>query len=191
MAVDPSSKSIDPENPQSWNRYAYVMNNPMRYNDPDGKKWKDKATEDLANAALKDPTLSRKERKRIEKAAKSEAVIGAKQSDKARIEITPKGSTDDRPSVGSVTEIKGQIKTEEAKGSTVKATDGSITPEVDSTGKVTSADITIYGGNYSFSENGSESQRTEEQFSHHVLAAELCHVEDDKVHSEKECGHAD
>jgi hypothetical protein len=24
------------ENPQSWNRYAYVYNNPLRYNDPDG-----------------------------------------------------------------------------------------------------------------------------------------------------------
>jgi RHS repeat-associated protein len=26
----------DPSNPQSWNRYSYVLNNPIRYNDPSG-----------------------------------------------------------------------------------------------------------------------------------------------------------
>ncbi len=26
----------DPMNPQSWNLYSYVMNNPLRYTDPDG-----------------------------------------------------------------------------------------------------------------------------------------------------------
>jgi hypothetical protein len=36
MAVDPSSESIVLTDPQSWNRYAYAANNPMRYVDPDG-----------------------------------------------------------------------------------------------------------------------------------------------------------
>jgi len=35
MSPDPAG--ADPTNPQSWNRYAYVLNNPMKYVDPDGK----------------------------------------------------------------------------------------------------------------------------------------------------------
>jgi RHS repeat-associated protein len=37
MSVDPTWESADIGKPQSWNRYAYVTNNPIRYTDPDGK----------------------------------------------------------------------------------------------------------------------------------------------------------
>jgi len=37
MAVDPGDDT-DAENPQSWNRYAYVRNNPLLYADPSGKE---------------------------------------------------------------------------------------------------------------------------------------------------------
>jgi len=34
--VQPDTIIPDPSNPQSWNRYAYVNNNPINYNDPSG-----------------------------------------------------------------------------------------------------------------------------------------------------------
>ncbi len=34
---DPNNAGADPEDPQSWNAYAYSLNNPMKYVDPDGE----------------------------------------------------------------------------------------------------------------------------------------------------------
>ena len=36
LSVDPGPVHV--EHPQSWNRYAYVENNPITYNDPDGRE---------------------------------------------------------------------------------------------------------------------------------------------------------
>lgn len=37
ISVDPSLISVRPEDPQSWNRYSYALNNPLAYTDPNGK----------------------------------------------------------------------------------------------------------------------------------------------------------
>jgi RHS repeat-associated protein len=37
LAVDPTWSSADIGNPQSWNRYLYVLNNPVLNTDPDGR----------------------------------------------------------------------------------------------------------------------------------------------------------
>jgi RHS repeat-associated protein len=44
------------DNPQSWNKYAYTGNNPLRYTDPDGKDWKD-VVAGTFNAVWSDNTL--------------------------------------------------------------------------------------------------------------------------------------
>ena len=42
---DPALDTADPSIPQSWNRYVYVLNNPLRYVDPFGEDYED-LTED-------------------------------------------------------------------------------------------------------------------------------------------------
>ncbi len=37
--VDPLLESAEPTMPQSWNRYSYVLNNPLAYTDPNGEIW--------------------------------------------------------------------------------------------------------------------------------------------------------
>ncbi len=37
LSADPLRESGEPTNPQSWNRYAYALNNPLKFVDPDGQ----------------------------------------------------------------------------------------------------------------------------------------------------------
>lgn len=39
MSVDPA-RSADLSSPQSWNLYTYALNNPWKFTDPDGEKWR-------------------------------------------------------------------------------------------------------------------------------------------------------
>src|ERR1035438_4170781 len=38
---DPKMFPHDTADPQSWNKYVYTRNNPLRYTDPDGEDWQD------------------------------------------------------------------------------------------------------------------------------------------------------
>jgi RHS repeat-associated protein len=39
MSPDPSRESMRLDNPQTWNRYSYVLNNPLELVDPSGELW--------------------------------------------------------------------------------------------------------------------------------------------------------
>lgn len=39
LASDPSMLSVRLSNPQTWNRYPYTVNDPLRYFDPNGELW--------------------------------------------------------------------------------------------------------------------------------------------------------
>ena len=61
-SVDPSQASIDPANPQSWNRYAYTHNNPLRFVDHNGK-WPTEIHKQIIANAL--PGLSNVQRENL------------------------------------------------------------------------------------------------------------------------------
>ncbi len=49
---DPKLEPHDITDPQSWNKYAYTRNNPLRYVDPDGEDWKDATIGPLPDGAI-------------------------------------------------------------------------------------------------------------------------------------------
>jgi RHS repeat-associated protein len=52
MRPDPAGlAAVDPSNPQSWNRYAYVLNNPLAYKDPLGLEcvWDDGSWDSISD----------------------------------------------------------------------------------------------------------------------------------------------
>ena len=59
MSPDPSRLSILPNNPQTWNRYTYANNNPLRYKDDNGK-WPTDVHNQIIDKAF--PNLSPEQR---------------------------------------------------------------------------------------------------------------------------------
>jgi len=71
-SVDPSSKSMDNDNPQKWNRYSYVLGNPFLYIDQNGK-WPTRTHRELIRKAF--PGLSKREIKAIQKGSRDTDAI--------------------------------------------------------------------------------------------------------------------
>ena len=63
LSPDPSSISVDRTNPQSWGRYNYTMNNPLRYIDSNGK-WPTETHNQIIDRAF--PGLSVQQRSVLE-----------------------------------------------------------------------------------------------------------------------------
>jgi RHS repeat-associated protein len=51
VSADPGNAGADPANPQTWNGYAYVGNNPVNVTDPTGESWFSTLTGVLAGVA--------------------------------------------------------------------------------------------------------------------------------------------
>src|SRR6267378_695615 len=66
MSVDPSSVSINKFNPQSWNRYSYTYNNPLKYVDQNGK-WPTEIHNQIIDRAF--PGLSQAQRQVLKDAS--------------------------------------------------------------------------------------------------------------------------
>jgi RHS repeat-associated protein len=68
MAADPSNLSVDFWLPQTWNRYSYVLNNPLRFVDRNGL-WPTDVHNEIINKAF--PGLSKSELKNLQDASAS------------------------------------------------------------------------------------------------------------------------
>jgi RHS repeat-associated protein len=66
-SVDPSRVSMDKLNPQSWNRYSYTLNNPLRYVDHNGL-WPSEIHDEIYKQAF--PNLSATDLKVIQSASR-------------------------------------------------------------------------------------------------------------------------
>ncbi|MGJ5816016.1 RHS repeat domain-containing protein [Paludibaculum fermentans] len=65
-SADPALESADPANPQTWNRYVYALNNPLKFVDRNGK-WPTSIHNDIILAAF--PGLASEERRVLNKAS--------------------------------------------------------------------------------------------------------------------------
>jgi RHS repeat-associated protein len=66
MSVDPLQASARPGNLQSWNRYSYALNNPLRYSDPSGLTTSGAYSGDMDGPGVGNPQDSDDEERRRE-----------------------------------------------------------------------------------------------------------------------------
>jgi hypothetical protein len=78
MSPDPSRLSIMPNNPQTWNRYPYGNNNPLRFKDDNGR-WPTEIHNQIIDKAF--PNLSASQRQILKNvSAAQDSILGGGQS---------------------------------------------------------------------------------------------------------------
>jgi hypothetical protein len=84
MSPDPSRLSINPKNPQTWNRYAYVYNNPLGLKDDNGK-WPTAIHDQIIDNAF--PNLSPSQRQILKNiSADQYSILGGGQANSGAFE---------------------------------------------------------------------------------------------------------
>jgi RHS repeat-associated protein len=182
MAVDPG-RDTKLEDPQSWNKYTYVRNNPLKFTDPDGKAL-DAQGQSIADHAKKDPEISDKQKDDY-KTAESDSV------DRQTV-VSPKAAFAHEDKNGNVTDKqefdvttpKGKAEADKVNqdiksgksdltplgGNTVKNKDGSFTS-------------TVYGGSQQYADKATKAL-SPETFVARVEGHEIGHT---LKYSEQEC----
>jgi RHS repeat-associated protein len=89
MSADPSRLSVFFTNPQSWNRYSYVYNNPLRLTDDNGKWPTDIHNQIIDNSF---PNLTAAQRQILKNvSAQQDSILGGGQANSASFEHAMRG----------------------------------------------------------------------------------------------------
>lgn len=82
LSPDPSRLSVNPENPQTWDRYSYVYNNPLGLRDDNGK-WPTQIHNQIIDQAF--PNLSPSQRQILKDVSQNQddLLLGGQSSDLA------------------------------------------------------------------------------------------------------------
>jgi RHS repeat-associated protein len=87
-SVDPLQVSARPRSPQSWNRYSYALNNPLRYSDPSGMTTSGAYSGDMDGPGVGNPQDSEDQERRRQEFLAQQA---ANEADAAALEATRNG----------------------------------------------------------------------------------------------------
>ena len=153
MAVDPGNDT-QLEDPQSWNRYSYTRNNPLRYTDPDGKALVDKKGQELHNDVATDPNRTPAEKQAVGGAAASPIKVETQTSNEAVIKVGAGGAPPSTQGLapgemevkGDPAAVKAVAQGMQSQGQQVGAQDGTTAPGPVVGGQMQSAVITINVG---------------------------------------------
>jgi len=188
MAVDPSGRSIVRENPQSWNRYSYSLNNPLRYTDPDGKAYTSQDGQEEHNKVITDPKRNSTEKGVVSETAKAPQSVDVEKVPEAKVEIALPGGTT-LEATGDAQSVKGLVKSQQKQGNfnetpIAENYDAKVDPQ---TGKVVEAKVTLYKGTYDISKQGVGTPgKTRDQFVTDSFVHGSAHVGGPRPRTEQE-----
>jgi len=163
MAVDPGDDT-DPEDPQSWNKYAYVRNNPLRYIDPSGEALVNKEAQEDHNRIVSDPNRTPAEKNAAAGAAASPIKVEKNTSPDASIKVGANGApatqeglapgelivTGDpgSPTAPAAGTVRAVAEGMQSKKQQVSVEYGTTEPGPVVGGQMQSASITVFAGNF-------------------------------------------